>query len=542
MDIVTKNVDHLGLVAGMYDEIGVGDLIDRACGDQANNKNLTFGQCVKCMILNGLGFVGRTLYLYSEYFEDKPVDHLIGTQGVTPEQIDDNVLGRTLDRLFSLGVTELFTEIALKAVQTLGIEVKSLHLDSTSFHLDREYESLLGQGESRIKITRGYSRDHRRELKQVVLQLMTAIQGNLPLFMKAASGNSSDKTDFSRIVSEHIKSFQEALDSRYFVGDSALYTPSSIIALEESSALFITRVPGQIKKESELIQKCPRDTMIELKEGYYGQELPVTYADVQQRWVVIFSQAAYERECRTLLKNFKKGSEKEFKDFKKFESEVFSCPDDAKKAFTKRISKYKYLSVREFNLREVKKYPTVGRPLKTTTPCKVGFQVLGVPYTLLKHKEEMESKKGYFVLATNDLDSQRLLMQEVLDIYKSQQIVERGFRFLKSPDFLVSAFFLKKPERIEALLMVMILCLLVYSAVEYRVRQQLRETQEFFPDQKKRPTQNPTARWIFFCFLGLHLVILDKKKSQITNLKERHRIMLRCLGPPYQKMYYCEML
>ena len=48
--------------------------------------------------------------------------------------------------------------------------------------------------------------------------------------------------------------------------------------------------------------------------------------------------------------------------------------------------------------------------------------------------------------------------KEVLETYKSQQSVERGFRFLKSPDFLVSAFFLKKPERIEALLMVMTLC------------------------------------------------------------------------------------
>lgn len=54
------------------------------------------------MILNGLGFVGRTFYLYSEYFEDKPVDHLLGID-IEPDQIDDNVLGRTLDKIFSLG-------------------------------------------------------------------------------------------------------------------------------------------------------------------------------------------------------------------------------------------------------------------------------------------------------------------------------------------------------------------------------------------------------------------------------------------------------
>ena len=131
MELITQNIDNLGLVAGMCDEIGIVEMIDKACGNQDSNKNLTFGQCIKCMILNGLGFVGRTLYLYLEYFGDKPIDHLLG-RPVNPQQIDDNVLGRTLDKLFSLGVSELFTQIALKALKKLSIEVKSLHLDSTS--------------------------------------------------------------------------------------------------------------------------------------------------------------------------------------------------------------------------------------------------------------------------------------------------------------------------------------------------------------------------------------------------------------------------
>ncbi|BBI16727.1 Transposase [Neochlamydia sp. S13] len=76
MQIDTQNIDHLGLVAGMCEEIGLVDLIDQAVGSQAKNKHLTYGQAVKCMILNRLGFVSRTLYRYSEYFEDKLIDHL----------------------------------------------------------------------------------------------------------------------------------------------------------------------------------------------------------------------------------------------------------------------------------------------------------------------------------------------------------------------------------------------------------------------------------------------------------------------------------
>jgi transposase len=97
--------------------------------------------------------------------------------------IFDVVLGRTLDKLFSLGVTELFTQIALKAMKVLDINLKSLHMDSTSFHVDGNYYSLLEQGESRINLVQGYSRDHRPDLNQVVLQMITSNQGNIPLFM-----------------------------------------------------------------------------------------------------------------------------------------------------------------------------------------------------------------------------------------------------------------------------------------------------------------------------------------------------------------------
>ena len=93
MDLTTKNLDNLGLVAGMCDELNIAGIIDMEAGDQAYNKTISFGKAVVCMILNGLGFVGRTLYLYSEYFEDKPLGHLLH-QEVNPEQVDDNLLGR----------------------------------------------------------------------------------------------------------------------------------------------------------------------------------------------------------------------------------------------------------------------------------------------------------------------------------------------------------------------------------------------------------------------------------------------------------------
>jgi transposase len=78
--------------------------------------------------------------------------------------------------------------------------------------------------------------------------------------------------------------------------------------------------------------------------------------------------------------------------------------------------------------------------------------------------------------------------------------IERGFRFLKDPLFMASTLYLKSPKRIMALMMVMTLCLLVYAALEYRIRQALQQHDQTFPNQKGQPTRTPTARWVFQFF------------------------------------------
>jgi len=90
-----------------------------------------------------------------------------------------------------------------------------------------------------------------------------------------------------------------------------------------------------------------------------------------------------------------------------------------------------------------------------------------------------------------------LKSQDILNEYKNQQKVERGFRFLKDPKFHADSIFLKKPERIASLLMIMTLSLLVYSALEYKVRKNMKAKSLTFPNQKGKPISNPTMRWVF---------------------------------------------
>ena len=108
--------------------------------------------------------------------------------------------------------------------------------------------------------------------------------------------------------------------------------------------------------------------------------------------------------------------------------------------------------------------------------------------------------------------------------------MERGFRFLKSPDFLTSALFLKKPERIEALLMVMTCSLMIYAALEHRIREELKIKQRSILDIKQKPTQTPTVRWVFSRFMGIHELTLPDTPTLITGIRDCAATVIDCVG------------
>ncbi len=184
-----KNLNHLGLVAGMCQELKIAEYFDACITNDADARKVTIGQAVVAMVINELGFTGQALYLVPEFFADKPVDRLIA-EGIQAEHLNDKILGRALDSLYDAGVSDLYLNLAVKVVNHLKLPCKALNLDGTSFHADGEYNSHEDPDDLHcIQICKGYSRDHRPDLNQVVLQLMTENEAGIPVFMAPASGN-----------------------------------------------------------------------------------------------------------------------------------------------------------------------------------------------------------------------------------------------------------------------------------------------------------------------------------------------------------------
>ena len=529
-------LDHLGLVAGMFDELGLGDVIDQATQQNPEMRDLTAGEAVKAMVLNGLGFINQALSLVPQFFQNKPTSRLISPR-VTPAQLNDDALGRALDTLYAYGVTALYSLMAATAAKRLGLVPRFAHLDSTSFHVDGRYNSEEEPEAKVIHITRGYSRDHRPDLNQVMLELIVEHQAGIPLLMKPLSGNSSDAHEFGQVVKDHIAQLQTTYGTTYLVADSALYNADNLQKLAQTRIKWITRVPATLNEAQAVLAQADPQTMVPLGERYRAQAFVSTYGGVEQRWLLVHSEPRQSQAQRTVAKQLGKQGDAEVRAFKQLCGITFACEADASQALAHFQQGLQATVLQECTICPTPRYRKRGRPSPSTRPDQVLYHIEGALASRLATRQALVDQQSCFILATNELDESQLPPQALLDGYKGQSHAERGFRFLKDPSFLASSLYLKKPERIMALLMVMTVCLLVYAALEYRIRTALQTQGATFPDQKGKRIQNPTARWVFYYFVGIHVLFIPGQWPSVLNLTAEHLHLLQLLGNRYVWFY-----
>ncbi len=544
----SETLEHLGLVAGMFDELGIGDLVDEVVPQDLSQRKVSVGQALKAMVLNGLGFANRRLYLVPEFFRNKPTERLVGA-GVSSEHLNDDTLGKALDTLHAFGLTELYRLIAQRAAERLGLggKVAVGHLDTTSFHVDGRYNSEedddFDENAGVIHVSKGYSRDHRQDLNQVVLELITESRANLPMMMRPLSGNASDKTSLKDAIERHVGQLRgDDGDPSMVVTDSAGFTRECLAACQRQGLRWVMSVPATVGEARRRLEEVDPEKLRPLAEGYRYTTFLMTYAGVEQRWLVIYSETARERAAKAVDKQLLKQGDKERKAFDELCRETFHCPEDARRALAAFREKLGVLEVREADVIERRRYKSAGKPAADAVPESIGYHLDGALAAPIEVRERRLIRRSCFILATNELDEGALEDPEVLWAYKGQSSkVERGFRFLKDPMFVASTLYLKRVERVMALLMVMTVCLLVYAALEYRIRQTLAEHEESVPDQKGKPTRRPTAKWVFELFMDVHLLTITAREKTtrrlVLNLREELERLLELMGPTYIELY-----
>jgi len=258
-----------------------------------------------------------------------------------------------------------------------------------------------------------------------------------------------------------------------------------------------------------------------------------------QRWLVVCSEAAQQRAETRVSKAQARELEAIEKQLFHLQAQRLESPQSAQAALAALSGSWRYHQTATPELIEHKRYASQGRPSAKSPIKAIEWQIRAQVRPDAEAICRQKQYRGCFVLGTN-IEADDLSDQEVVAAYKAQSQVEGGFRFLKDPLFFVSSLFVKKPTRIQGLLMVMTLALLVYSVAQRRLRQELTRQQEKLPNQINQPTQRHTSRWVFQLLEGIHRVLVSVRgqiHDLIEGLNEVQIKILRLFGQEVCQIY-----
>jgi transposase len=350
-------------------------------------------------------------------------------------------LGRTLDEVQAYGCDLLLSELALAVCAQERIEQRFHHLDTTSFPLSGDY--VPESDEHAIRITHGYSKDHRPDLKQAILELLVSQDGGVPLVSKSWDGHTSDTQIFKERAAALMAAFARSPTPRYLVADAKLYTEDTAATL--ATLGFITRIPGTLKLVSQVItQALQWDRWHRLDETTRYTSIELCHYGMAQRWLVVSSQAAMERAEASINKAQQREWAAIEKQLLHWHARRFETPEVAHAALTALSKSWRYHQLDTHQVIDHKRYAGKGRPTPTS-PLKaiewqMQAQVRPAPEVLVAHKQQ----SACFVIGIN-IPARYVSDAEVIRAYKAQASVEGGFRFLKDPLFFVSSLFVKNP-------------------------------------------------------------------------------------------------
>jgi transposase len=297
-----------------------------------------------------------------------------------------------------------------------------------------------------------------------MLELIVEHQAGMPVLMQPLSGHTSDAKTCGPVVKEDVTQLQTTDGTTCLVADSALYHEDNLQHLAETTVKWMTRVPATLGEAHAALAQAAPSTMPLLTEGYRYQVLHSTYGGVAQRWRLLASEHRYAQAQRTVDQHLRQQSDQEVNAFKQLCRTTFACEAEAHQALTTVEHSLQATCFPTVTVRPTPRYGKRGRPRPDAHPPRVLSTIEGALASSLAPRQARIDQHRCFILATHERDEATLSPQEVLHGYQGQAHTARGVRFLKDPQFLAASLYLKKPERIMALLMVMTVGLLVYAA------------------------------------------------------------------------------
>jgi transposase len=422
-----------------------------------------------------------------------------------------------------------------------------VHFDTTSRSVWGDYQFAETQ-DLPFQVTYGYSKDKRPDLKQFVLSTL-CVDRAVPLWGKPEDGNASDKTLNATLLSEiaHLLAqYGVQPSASIYIADAALVTEENLAALRDT--LFITRLPATYSACARVIADAVAHNAWEevgvLAQTPPTKQRPGTFYKVAEahvtlygqvyRAVVVHSSSQDQRRQKALARELQASYATLEATARAVSQQEYCCQADAEAAAAKlRAQQSAYHEV-EVRIEVHPKYGP-GRPSQKQ-PRVIKALRYGLQVTLRERAEVIARRTqetGCVVLLTHvpTVGEMAHRAGDVLRADKAQHGIEQNFGFLKDP-LIVNSLFLKQPERIEALGLVLLLALLLWRLVERTLRVHVETTETPLPGWDKKATQKPTAFMMMTKFAGVMVLKVEDQRQFAHPLSTVQQQYLRALGVP----------
>ena len=468
--------------------------------------------------------------------------------------INDDRLGRTLDKLFESDRRTAMTRLVIHMVEEFGIDLQRLHNDSTSITFTGEYREKRPRKDDRrrLRIVLGYNKDHRPDLKQLVWSLTVTCDGAVPIHYNVYDGNKTDDKTHVEIWDALHKIVGGA--EFVYVADSKLCTRENMAHISGHGGRFITVLPQSRKEDArfkewilhnevpwQLIWERPplrkQDDPPDRFEAVEDQEpsaegYRISWYRSSEKWRR--DERARENSICTARQELQRLRERVGKRRLKTREQVQAAVDKIlDKTKTRSWVKVELRMRLPYTLKQV----GVGRP-GINTRYKRQITPIYEPVVTLDEENIKASAAidGIFPLITN-IPAKEMPLLEILSIYKYQPFVEKRHEQLKTAAEVVPVNF-KTPERIEAFLFLYFIAVTIHALIERQVRNAMKargiRSIPLYPEE--RACRAPTADKILGLFEPLRRHRLFEKGRPIKTfwdeLSEVQRLVLDLLEVP----------
>ena len=561
-ELQEKQFGALPIINHFLERLKLSNLLKNVINCSDNGHKIEPYKCLLLIVMNLID--GRKpLYEIKEWTaEFTPQILPIGADQI--EHLNDDRIGRDLDKLFDADRASLQTNIVIQAIKEFGINVDELHNDSTTITFTGKYKDANGdtkRGKKTVLLTNGHNKDHRPDLKQILWILTVTADGAVPIRYETCNGNTTDDTTHVETWNMLCKLLGRS--DFIYIADSKLCVTDTMKHIAGNDGFFITVLPATRKEEQDF-----RDYVVTHRIQWQEEWEKEKSSSTQKRkklekWRIVESHIPSAEGFRIIWiwNSTKEKCDQESRHnsitranklFEQLEERLqnnrcrIRTRDGVVKAADKIIkdagaSRWVGYSIDEDTERIIRQVGK-GRPCPNTryvSETKVHFHVsCHIDKDLVEHDGYSD---GMFALITNCKDSN---CRAVLEKYKYQPRLEKRHEQLKTV-YNVTPVWLNSVTRIEAFLFLYFVALLVQSLIERTVRQSMKENGfesiPIYPES--RECRSPTTDRILSLFENVHYHNLIRNGTIVQTfqppLNEIQQLVLKLLDIPvevYQKI------